>query len=396
MLCSNKKVMSVFCLTIGLFLAFLLFGLFVPVRLTITNVPMPFYADIRLDKSSASIQYVSLFGVKRPAVDVYENQNIDGTVQIWSKCLSYTHKYDVLMPLQTDVTYDGDGVYVGQSVDVSKIHVSAIYEDSVREIEWLEVSDDIVPLSSDVTIPIKTIFGMTDITLKVIQPKDVKAVYQTDCQTGDVFDRNNVTVSLIYSDDTEFQIHDFMIPDAPKYLSDNNVITIVTDYGNTSLHIVPNDTTKLDVSYDTNVYVGDILDASHVQLKIGDIVVPTSDITLEDVGVVKTQADVLVTSKYGTVVLSVDPITVQSCKCVISQPVVNDVLSEIQNIILEFEDGTVREINVDECEFMNLTHDLQSGMNQIWFKYKTLRLYGTVFVASENGDVNIDLDAYIT
>lgn len=395
----NKKTVSVFCLMVCLFLAFLLFGLFVPVRLTIIDIPTPFYADIQLCSDNVSVQYVSLFGVKRPATDVYGTQNTDGTVQIWSKYLSYVHQYDVMTPKQINVTYDDDdGVYVGQSVDASKIHVSATYDDGVRDVEWFEVSDDIIPLSSNVTIPVKTMCGMTDVTLKVIQPKDVKAVYQADCQMGDMFDRNNVVVSLVYPDDTEFQIDDFIIPDALTYLSDDNVVTVVTDYGNASLHIVPNNATRLEVSYDKDVYVGDKLDVSHVQLKIGDMIVPTSEITLEDAGVIKTQTDVLVTSKYGTVVLSIDPIKVQSCKLVVQQSVVGDVLPSINSVYIRFTDGTVRDVAVDECEFMNLDYGLQVGVSDVWFIYKTLRLYATVFVAPDNiallrsNDVNIPED----
>lgn len=369
-----------------------------PVRLTVIDVPTPFYADVRLSSDNVSVQYVSLFGVKRPATDVYGTQNSDGTVQIWSKYLSYEHQYDVKIPTQINVTYDDEGVYVGQSVDASKIHVSAIYDDGVRDVEWFEVSDDIIPLSSDVVIPVKTMCGMTDVTLKAIQPKNVKAVYQADCQMGDVFDRNNVVVSLVYPDNTEFRIDNFIIPDAPKYLSGDNVVTVVTDYGNASLHVVPNNATKLEVSYDTDIYVGDTLDVSHVQLKVGDKIIPTSDITLEDAGVIKTQTDVLVTSKYGTVLLSVDPIMVQSCKLIIQQSVVGDMLPKIDGVHILFTDGTIRDVDVDECEFMNLDYGLQAGISDVWFMYKTLRLCATMFVAPDNiailrsNDVNIPKD----
>ena len=130
----TKRTMPFFVLACSLCIGFILFGLFVPIRLTITKLPSPLYADIHLDNKNTTVKTVSLFGVHLPAFDVYGKQNVNGEIIIWSKDLSYKTKKSFVVPKDTTVSYDGDGVYVGQSVDKTKIHVSAIYDLSLIHI----------------------------------------------------------------------------------------------------------------------------------------------------------------------------------------------------------------------------------------------------------------------
>lgn len=363
---------------------FLLFGLFVPVRLTIEDVPDPFYADIHLDSTTASVEYVSLFGLHFPAKDVYGTQSATGDVQVWSRGLSYRHSYDVVMPVETKVTYHGDGAYVGQTANKDDFSVVAVYEDGEREVEWFEISQDVIPLASEVKLPVKLMYGVTTVDLKTIQPAKVTAIYDETCQMGDTFEKDKVRVTLVYSDKTEYEISDFRIPDAPKYLSDDTLVNVITDYGNVSFHIVPENAAKLSATYTTPVYVGDVLDKTHVELKVGDTVISPSEFEIDDIGVIKTKAKVLVSSKYGNVMLTIEPFTVKSCKIVTSDALVEETVPLVESVTLTFSNDTTREVSLDECQFLNTAKPLEAGMTDLWFEYKDLRLYGTVFVVSED------------
>lgn len=371
----NRRTIPVFVLACLLVLFFILFGLFIPVRLLITDMPSPWYADMHLDCSNTQVMTQSLFGLKLQAHDVYGRQTPNGDIKVWSKELSYETKKEIITPVKTKITYDGDGVYVGQSIDASKVHVKAIYESGEkRDVSWFQVSNDVVPLSSDVEIPVKTAYTTTSVKLKTIPLKKIKASYVADCNMGDLFDSNKVTVTLVYDDDTTYDLSDFVVPDAPKYISDNTSVTIATDYGSTVLHIVPKNAQKLHASYTKNVYVGDTLDISNVKMTIGTDNKPLSDIRMEDVGVIKTKSEVLVSSKYGNAVLKVNPIGVKSCKGFVDGELVENITPNITKITVIFEDDTMIDLSPSDYEITNLSNGIDAGLATVWFRYHSLYL----------------------
>lgn len=369
----TKRTMPVFVLACSLCIGFILFGLFVPIRLTITKLPSPLYADIHLDSKNTTVKTVSLFGVHLPASDVYGKQNVNGEIMVWSKDLSYKTKKSFVVPKETKVSYDGEGVYVGQPVDKTKIHVSAIYDDNVtRDVTWFKISDDKIPLSSDVSIPVQTAYGTTELSVKAIAPKEIKAEYAS-CNMGDVFDRKKVTVTLVYPDDTTYQVKDFLIPDAPKYIANTNAITVCTDYGNTTLHITPDNAADISVTYDGTVYVGDEIHVSKIHLHVGDMDLSGNDLCIDDgVGIIKSHTQILVTSKYGNAVLDITPVGVKDIKPEIDGELVEGEKPNIKSITLTFDDDTSRTLSSSEYKLTNLSKGLSVGAMKIWFKYQQM------------------------
>ena len=369
----TKRTVPVFVLACSLCIGFILFGLFVPIRLTITKLPRPLYADIHLNSKNTTVKAVSLFGVHLPASDVYGKQNVNGEIMVWSKDLLYKTKKSFVVPKETKVSYDGDGVYVGQPVDKTKIHVSAIYDDKVtRDVTWFKISDDKIPLSSDVSIPVQTAYGTTNLSVKAIAPKEIKAEYAS-CKMGDVFDRKKVTVTLVYPDDTTYQVKDFLIPDAPKYIANANAITVCTDYGNTTLHITPDNAADISVTYDDTVYVGDEIHVSKIHLHVGDMDLSGNDLRIDDgVGIIKSHTQILVTSKYGNAVLDITPVGVKDIKPEIDGELVEGEKPNIKSITLTFDDDTSRTLSSSDYKLTNLSKGLSAGAMKIWFKYQQM------------------------
>lgn len=369
----TKRTMPVFVLACSLCIGFILFGLFVPIRLTITKLPSPLYADIHLDNKNTTVKTVSLFGVHLPAFDVYGKQNVNGEIIIWSKDLSYKTKKSFVVPKDTTVSYDGDGVYVGQSVDKTKIHVSAIYDDNLtRDVTWFNISDDKIPLSSDVSIPVQTAYGTTKLAVKTIAPKEIKAEYAS-CKMGDVFNRKNVTVTLVYPDDTTYQVDDFLIPDAPKYIANTNDITVCTDYGNTTLHITPDNAADISVSYDDTVYVGDEIRVSKIHLHVGDTDLSGNNLRIDDgIGIIKSHTQILVNSKYGNAVLDINPVGVKDIKPEIEGELLEGEKPNIKSITLTFDDDTSRTLSSSDYQLTNLSKGLPAGAMKVWFKYQQM------------------------
>lgn len=378
--CLTRKTVPLFLLSIFLSVIFLSFGLFIPIRLNIQNVPEPFYADVRLDGKNVSVEYETLFGVSIPAEDIYGRQSVNGYVQLWSRGLSFSKSYDVIYPRKTRVEYIGDGVYVGQKADVSDFLVTAVYDDCERQVLWFEIDDEIIAMESEAKISVRTMYGVTDVVVPTIQPSGLKADYVGDCAMGSTFDRNCVQVLLMYPDGSSYPIYDFQIPDAPTYISDNMDVNVVTDYGDVSFCIKSNDTTKLTVSYTKPLYVGDVVDKNAIELKVDDVVVSSDSFEIDDIGIVKTKSVLLVKSEYGNVSLTIQPINIQSCDIVTSKTLSEGVVPTIESVSLTFCDGTVKDISLADCEFLNLSEHLVPGMSDIWLSYKGLRLCDTVCV----------------
>lgn len=353
-------------------LLFLCFLLFVPVRMTVIKVPEPFYADIHLSTENTDVKYVSLLGVKFSAKDVYGRQTKNGQITIWSKCFQYEMKLDVVTPDETKVSYDGDAVYVGQPLDVSKFQIQAVYGDTVRDVAWFQVPTEPVAFADKVTVPITLQYGKESLSLSMIKPSQIKATYDGTPKMGDLFDASKVHVVLEYPDKTSYEISEYQLPDAPKYISDDTSIIVQTDYGNTKLQIVPENAEELKVSYNADVYVGDTLDIKDVVLTVHDKRI--SDFHLENIGSIKTDAEVLVSSKYGNAVLKIHPIAVKSVKANTSGELIEDSMPTIDSLQLTFEDGKERMLSGDDYEVTSLKTGLKAGKNEIWFRYHDLYL----------------------
>lgn len=371
----EKNMCCLFVLAVSCVLVFLFYGLFVPVKLTVVRMPSPYYGDIRLNEQNTDVRKVSLFGVSFPASDVYAKQSPDGTIEVWSKNLSCKYKSDILLPERTKVTYDGAGAYAGQPLDSKKICVKAVYGDEKRDVSWFQVSDEPVPLVHKVSVPVKLVYDTISVNIPVIEPKEIVAEYSKTCHMGDVFDRDAIKVRMLYPDGTESVISDFLLPDAPKYVSDETSVTVVTDYGTTHLSVVPKDAKKLTVSYDEPLYVGDKVLPLHIRMMLGNKKIDFSDFTsVDDVGILKTHAEIEVSSKYGTSVLAVDPIDIKSCEPIVDGDVIENKPLKLNGIKLIYEDETSVQLQPEEYQVTSKIDKMKSGTSRIWFTYQGIRL----------------------
>lgn len=362
------------CFLVVLFILFLVFGVFVPVRLIVTDISSPWYGDMRLTSDTSSIYTVSLFGVRYDVKNACVKQSSDGSYIVMLGDLVETGKLDIIKPNDTKFEYDGN-VYVGQSLDASKLKVVAMYDDCERNVTNFSVTSDVIPMSSSTKIPVVTNYGVIDFKVKPVLPKSVSAKYIVDTKMGDVFDKSNVVVSLNYEDGTTYDIDDFIISDAPKYILDNVNINVITDYGNVVLNIIPKDAQTLKVSYDGPVYVGDLVDSSKIHLSgltsDGDTY-DITDFTIDYDGIVKTNLRVVVHSKLGDSVLNIEPIKIKKCEAILDNDIVVGDKVEVSSVNIIYEDDRVVNVPVSDIKFTNssLTYTVDDMI--VWFMYKGL------------------------
>ena len=144
-------------------------------------------------------------------------------------------------------------LFRSQKLDTTKLKISAVYDDTTRDVTSFTVTATVIPMATSAKVPITTNYGVVNFSVEPSMPESVSAIYDTDTKMGDTFDKSKVVVKLVYSDGTEYELKDFVIPDAPVYISDDVKINVITEYGDTVLNIVPSDSQKLSIKYDGTV-----------------------------------------------------------------------------------------------------------------------------------------------
>lgn len=356
----------------GLFgILFLLYLFFVPVRVVVDGIPDPFYLDQKLTHEDFKVYSESVLKHKKQITDYYYKQDGSNFYLISGK---FYNIYDLkpLVPESYDITYDTK-VYVGQKVDVKKLHVKALYSDGEeREVRDVVVPSMNVPMANHCTIQLGCNAGRIEWETDVIKPESVTAVYDTDAQLGDLFDMTKVVVTLFYSDDTEYVTEDFEIPEPPSYLTGKLTVNVVSDYGNVEMKIRPQNMQRLKASYKGKVYVGDMLDPSKfsftMKTKSGETKKIT-DFTFDDPGPLKTDTNVILHSNYGDGFAKVKPIRVKGCKGDTEGELVEGKMPEFSSVTLYYEDGRKLEVPADQVEFTNLTDGSKAGVSTVYFIY---------------------------
>lgn len=358
------------------FCLFFLFIIFVPVRLSV-SFQTPLYADEDLNENNTTFFYESLFGIKYKANHLWYKQ-MDGVVTAYSSGFWLTSDIPSEKPVESKVTYNGN-VYAGQTIDPSKLAVIMKYEDgSLRTVQNVSVTSDLVPMTSHCTIPVVTNAGLVSWETDVMTPVKLTASYDKSAMLGDVFDENKVIFELVYPDGNAEQNFNFSVENPPKYLSESMTLSIVSPYGETKLEIIPQNLQKLSVSYDESVYVGDVLskDLVHVSMiKSDGSVSNITDFVFPETGVVKTDMDVVLATKFGNAYLHIEPIQVSSVTAdYVTDPVSGGIL-DVGVVHLTYEDGIVRDVNVSDIQFIKDDLTLSDGIQTFWFEWNDL-FYG--------------------
>lgn len=356
----------------GLFgILFFLYLFFIPVRIVVDHLPSPFYLDQALTHDDFDVYYESMLNHRTKAVDYYYKQS-GSDFSLVAKKFYKSVDLQAMIPESYDISYDTK-VYVGQPIDVKKLHVTAVYSDGKeREVSDVAVPSMNVPMANHCTVQLGCNAGKIDWETDVIKPKSVTAVYDTDAQLGDLFDMKKVVVTLRYPDDTEYVTKDFEIPEPPSYLTGKLVVLVVSDYGTVEMKIRPQNLQRLKASYDGKVYVGDTLDSSRfsftMRTKSGEVKQIT-DFTFDDPGPLKTDTNVILHSKYGDGFAKVSPIRVKGCKGETTGELVEGKMPEFSSVTFYYEDDRKLEVPADQVEFTNLSDGSKAGVSTVYFIY---------------------------
>lgn len=352
---------------------FLLFVLFVPVRLSV-SFSDPFYADEALSSENTTFSYRSLIGIPYPASHVWYDRTED-RLAAYSRGFWLDQKLSYQKPDSLTVSYDGT-VYAGQPVDPSKLSVAAVYPDGTsRTVTEVSVTSDPVPMTTHCTIPVETNAGTVSWETDVVTPTDLSASYDETATLGDLFDENRVIFTLTYPDGTTGTSREFSVLDAPEYLSEAMTLTVTSDYGDTELSIVPQNLQQLSVSYGQTVYVGDTLSKEQVSMSMTQpdgTVSPITEFVFPEVGIVRTQTELLLSSPFGDGRLTITPVPVASITADYrTDPLAGEPL-DVETLHLTYEDGTVRDVDVSEVTFLKDDLTLQDGRQMFWFTWNGL------------------------
>ena len=376
---ADKKRASVFAYSMGLGLLFLGFVLFVPVKIRVTPKGSDLYASTWVNSDTADMEAVSALGIGYPIKDgyTYQSQDMDAPdekrVMVWWKFLQYDEKLACVEPDSFEISYDAP-VYAGQKLDTSKVHATAVYGSKKVEMDHLELPNDVLPMASNVTVPVRTPAGITNWKTDVVRPDKIQASYDGEGNIGDDFLPSDLQVSLHYPDDTTHEVESFSVPNAPLYLSEPMTLQVSCDYGDTELYLEPKNDTGITVQYPEPVHVGDTMDTSKLVMMMGEDAV--TDYEVGDPGVIKTQTKLVLSSKFGDGIFVLDPVDLVNVEFVFAED--SDWLAgtkpDLKGVVLSYEDGSVRELTGEDYTFLQKDKELVAGQQKLWIDYHGLKL----------------------
>lgn len=380
-----------------LFVLFFAFLLFVPVRIRVIPKESPLRASTWIDSDTADLEAVSLFGIGYPIRDGYSYQAQDDgdpskkRLMFWWKYLFYDETLTCKAPDSYEVTYDGD-VYAGQKLSSNKVRVKAVYGNDYVDMQHLELPDDVIPMATKVKVPVRTPSGITTWEAGVTVPDGMTVDYAGNCQVGDDFLKSDVSVRLHYPDGTEAAIDDFEIPNAPLYLSEPVTLTVTSDYGEAEFSLEPRNDSGFSVSYPDTVYAGDKLDLEKLSFVKGEEFI--SDFDVDDPGVIKTQTKLVLSSKYGSGVLVLDPVEIKGADFHFAEDTdwVDGATPKLSSVTIRYDDGSSRDLSDEDYTFLQDDVKLSAGQSKLWIDYHGIRLstdvttvkQSTVDVRNEN------------
>lgn len=397
----KQKCLFVLCglLCVG----FLCYLLLAPRGLYIDIIPDDLYLDEPVTEQDFSVFYKSLVGIKFSCKDYYYDQDGD-TLSVSAKHFTKKQSLQCHVPVDHKVIYDTK-VYAGQKIKKKQMHVTSVYDDGERKTTEFMISKDLVPLSKKSVCQVAVNSGVFEWTTDVVSPSQVVAEYKKTPKLGDLFDKSQVSVKLVYPDSTDAKVKDFEITEPPAYLTGRLTVLIKTDYGKTNLVIEPQDLQPLTLTYADPVYVGDTLDTSKFKLSMTGSdgnPIDITDFEIENPGEIKTLTNVLVHSKFGDAMLTIDPVRVDGCMGDPDGDLIEGQTPKFKVLHLYYTDGQVKDLSPDDVEFTNLESIKDPGKCTVYFLYHGVYYWfeqkllpkKIVDLRQSGADIPTDCDAY--
>lgn len=385
----KKQELSILGFLAGLGLVLLAFLLFVPVRIRVTPKDPDLYASTWVNPDTAKMEAVSLLGVGYPIKDGYSYQAQDASdptqkrVVIWWKFLGFDEKLACVAPDSFEITYDAPA-YAGQRLDASKVHATAVYGSKKVQMDHLDVPEDVIPMATNVTIPVRTPAGITNWKTEVMRPDKLEAAYEGEGNIGDDFLPSDLTLTMHYPDNTTCDVEQFSVPNAPLYLSEPMTLIVSCDYGDTELYMEPKNATGITVTYPEAVHVGDTMDTSKLVMMMGEDAV--TEYEVGDPGVIKAQTKLTLSSKFGDGIFVLDPVELTNVEFSFADH--SDWLAgtvpELNSVTLSYEDGTQRVLEGEDYTFLQDGKELAAGQQKLWIDYHGLKLSTDVVCVTED------------
>lgn len=401
-----RIIVWIFLLCLGL-----LYGLFVPVRLSVRCLKSKVYETETLHVKDFSISGVSLFGVPRKLKKhcIVTAKNGNREVTVYSGKMTGTCVLSPEKPAFLTLNVSGT-CYAGQMLKKEQVQVQASYEDgTVLDVSSVDLPDK--PFSAGKkkqTVTVSTVAGNVSSEVPVMLPVRMSAVYAEDVVEGSYFNVHKVSVLLYYKDDTSVKISDFAVHNQnevdgqsllysdfadgkvtslfPERLDSDVDLYVISPYGTTGLSIHPKKEASLKASYDGKVYQCEKMSADHLQVTV-EINGKTEHVDVkkncsynEDLYMVS-PTDIVIPTVYGDVSLQVKPIMVKKVKISADTPVGGQ-KPVIQNIVLVYEDGHKTKLKSDDVTWLNLPDVWSDGDQVLWFSYHGYDFSGQVNAVS--------------
>ena len=369
------------CIVFGALGAVLLFitiwfGFTVPIRLSVKQLADTVYAGDTLTTKDFKVKTRTLFGVGHD-VSKYSLIADDGNlyVNISVDNLHIRKRVNnVVKATELTASYDGNA-YVGQPADINRVTLTAKYEDgNSKSVDNKWIYPEPVGNSKDkyklnVDSPIGNAYADVD----TIKPDSMNASYGTRAVIGDKFKQSRVVVKLHYPDNTEYQIHDFVISDSktdssgvdisyndvkksakslsyPSYFSKDVTLFAISPYGTASFEIHPEKMDAIVGHYADTVYIGDELDKDKVSVtmtKDGQKDIKVTDYLFTSPGYVT--MDMFVRIDTGD--------TIEGQTATING-----------DVVLTYEDGTQKSLKQSDVKFLNKP-DTWLTSQKIWMQW---------------------------
>lgn len=394
----NQKRCIIFGAIASVLLIILLwFGFTVPVRLSVKQVTDTVYAGDKLSTKDFTVKTRTLFGIGH-YYDRYSIVADDGNfyVNISVDNLQTRKRVNnVVKATELIATYDGSA-YVGQPADINKVTLTAKYEDGTSknvENKWIypePVGNSKDKYKLNVDSPIGNAYADVDI----VKPDSMNASYGTRAVIGDKFKQSRVVVKLHYPDNTEYQIHDFVISDSktdssgvdisyrdvkksakslsyPSYFSKDVTLFAISPYGAVSFEIHPEEMDAIVGHYADTVYVGDKLDKNKVSVtmtKDGKKDIKVTDYLFTSPGYVTMDMSVRIPTRYGIAKLKLEPVKIKDVSIDTGDTIEGQTATINGDVVLTYNDGTQKSLKQSDVKFLNKP-DTWSTSQKIWMQW---------------------------
>lgn len=258
-------------------------GFVIPIRLEIEVNPDKLYQYDAIEREDVNVYLSPLFKrgnkvddfvFKKTSSDQYDDIEVQETI-FYKKEHIRNVKLDHIEAVYKVPAHDGD------TFDEKNVSVSAVYKDgSTEDIQNFSIigKQEVLDINADMVI--RTEQGSAKLVIPFETYTSLNAAYTATAYEGDIFNNENVSVSLSYEDGSETSVR-VLECEGPEIIAGNTEYTIYTPFGQTQLLIEPVavDYAEGDVSASGTDYTGNItlryVDGT-------DKVLPSEEVTFTD------------------------------------------------------------------------------------------------------------------